>query len=190
MTPDPKWLEILKASGWQTTALATAFGVMLLVIHLGWVTPPVLWFTAFCVLAFLICLCLALASIGHAITDFLQPRIWLAHWSHERQQQKAAGEYIPFMTDVEKQIIAYLLHHNQKTFTAPLDGGHAATLISRGIVFQITARGQAVHPEDVPHTIPDHVWNVLAEHKDKFPYAPQPEGDIEPHPWRVHWMLR
>ena len=33
MTPDPKWLEILKASGWQTTGLACAFGVFLLLPH-------------------------------------------------------------------------------------------------------------------------------------------------------------
>jgi hypothetical protein len=30
MAPDPRWLEILKASGWQTTALAVASGLFLL----------------------------------------------------------------------------------------------------------------------------------------------------------------
>jgi len=89
MTPDPKWLEILKASGWQTTALAAAFGMTLLVIRVGWIVAPEPWFTAFCALAFLICLFLALASFGHAITDFLQPRVWLARWAKEKQQRKA-----------------------------------------------------------------------------------------------------
>ena len=125
MTPDPKWLEILKASGWQTAALAAAFGVILLVMRVGWIASPEPWFTAFCALAFLICLFLALASIGHAVADFLQPRAWLARWTREKQQQKAVREYIPFMTDHEKAIIAYLLHRSQKTFTAASDGGDA-----------------------------------------------------------------
>jgi hypothetical protein len=33
--------------------------------------------------------------------------------------------------------------------------------------------------------IPDFAWDVLIEHKDKFPYKPQKRGDREGHPWRV-----
>jgi hypothetical protein len=191
MTPDPKWLEILEASGWKTTGLAAAFGVILLVIHVGWIASPDPWFNVFCALAFLACLFLALASIGHGVTDFLQPRAWLARWARERQEQKAVRNYIPFMTDQEKAIIAYLLHRNQKTFTAASDGGHAATLISRRIVVRALVTGQMFSGEDMPLAIPDHVWDVLAKHKDQFPYTPSKRRDgAEPHPWRVHWMAR
>lgn len=194
MTPDPKWLEILKASGWQTTALAVAFGVMLLVIRAGWIASPDAWFSgfiAFCALAFLICMFLALASIGHSVADFLQPRRWLAKWAGEKQHRKAVREYIPFMTDQERRIVAYLLHHNQKTFTAASDGGYAATLISRKIVMRALVPGQMFSGEDMPLAVPDHVWDVLVEHKDQFPYVTQRRRDgVEPHPWRVHWMAR
>ena len=191
MTPDPKWLEILKASGWQTTALAAALGVLLLVMRVGWIVSPDPWFTASCALAFLICLFLALASIGHAIADFFQPRTWIARWAREKQQRKAVREYIPFMTDHEKAIIAYLLHRNQKTFTAPSDGGHAATLISRRIIVRALVPGQMFSAEDMPLAIPDHIWDVLVQHKEQFPYTPKKRQDgVEPHPWRVHWMAR
>ena len=38
-TPDPRWLELLKASGWQTVAIAVAVGVFLLAAHWGWLPP-------------------------------------------------------------------------------------------------------------------------------------------------------
>ncbi|HEX4365301.1 MAG TPA: hypothetical protein VH023_00655 [Rhodopila sp.] len=113
MTPDPKWLEILKASGWQTTALAAAFSVILLVIRIGWIVSPDPWFAAFCALALLICLLLARASIGHAIADFLHPRVWLARWVRQKRQRKIVREYTPFMTEQEKPILAYLFAKNQ-----------------------------------------------------------------------------
>ena len=49
MTPDPKWLEILKDSD-DRLAAAVACGVFLLVNHWGWLPPlanwvtPVVWF--------------------------------------------------------------------------------------------------------------------------------------------------
>jgi hypothetical protein len=191
MTPDPKWLEILKASGWQTAALAAAFGVTLLMIRVGWIASPDPWFMAFCALSFLICLFLALASIGHGVADFFQPRVRLARWVRERRQKKVVREYIAFMTDHEKAILAYLLHWNQKTFTAASDGGYAATLISRGIVVRALVPGQMFSGEDMPLTIPDHIWDVLMEQKAQFPYKPNPRRDgAEAHPWRVHWMAR
>ncbi|MDX2074361.1 MAG: hypothetical protein SFX19_08380 [Alphaproteobacteria bacterium] len=92
------------------------------------------------------------------------------------------------MTEEERKIIAYLLAKNQKTFTAAADGGYAATLLSRGIVIVLAQHGQQLNMEDVPMTIPDPLWDVLVQHKDKFPYNPDDES--EAYPWRVSWMLR
>jgi hypothetical protein len=192
MMPDPKWLEILKASGPQTTALAFAFGAMLLVIRSGYIVSTDEWFTAlhaFCWLAFLVSSSLSLASISHVAADFLEPRLRLVAWLRRRQQRKAVRNYIPFMTDKERKIIAYLLHYKQKTFTAASDGGFAATLISRQILVRALAPGQMFSGENMPLAVPDHVWDVLAEHKDQFPYSsPQSRHGVEPSPWRVPWM--
>ena len=82
----------------------------------------------------------------------------------------------------ETEIISYLLHHNERLFTADMDGGHAATLVSRGIVRNALRPGQVFDVTDVPMEIPRAIWNVLKTIKDRFPYS----GDADdPYPWRV-----
>lgn len=193
MTPDPKWLEILKASGWQTAAFAAAFGVILLVIHMGWLVPPSAWFTLLCLLAFLICIFLTLATMGRAVAEFFQPRVWFVHWARKKQQRQMIRKYIPFMTEQERGIVAYLLAKNQKIITAEQDGDYAVTLISRGILVRSQQPGQFVDPRDVPFEVPDPIWNELMLKRENFPYVQvrgREQNDVEPHPWRVPWMAR
>jgi hypothetical protein len=148
----------------------------------AWVIPA----DAFC---FLVCASLALASIGHAIADFLQPRKWLAEWIFVKQQRKDVREYIPFMTKQEKEILAYLLAKHQKIITADQDGGYAATLISHGILRRALQPYQVSTATNVPFTVPDHVWDELTQQREAFPYTPPNRRDgVEPHPWRVPWM--
>lgn len=78
-----------------------------------------------------------------------------------------------------------LLAKNKKTFTAASDGGYAATLLSRGIVRVHGQRGQNINLQNVPMTIPDHLWDVLIQCKNEFPYN---SNGNEPYPWRVHCM--
>jgi hypothetical protein len=86
----------------------------------------------------------------------------------------------------EREILAYLLAHNQRVFTCALDGGHAITLMSRGIVQRAIPTGQPFHSEDMPVEIPRDAWKSLQRRRDEFPYE---HGDGS-HPWRVHWMER
>jgi len=104
--------------------------------------------------------------------------------------QQAAATYIPHMTETERNIIGYLLAHNQTMFTNTPDCGHARTLLSRGIVVIAARHGQPVTYHEVPFEIPDHIWAVLKEHQAEFPYTPPAPGITEIHPWRVHWMER
>jgi hypothetical protein len=98
---------------------------------------------------------------------------------------KQVQEYIPFMTAEDKEIIAYLLHRNQRMFTCEPDGGHARILLSRGIVRIAAQPGQHLDYSNVPFEIPLDVWHVLKAHQEQFPYT----GDEDdPYPWRVHWM--
>jgi hypothetical protein len=170
VTPDPKWLEILKASGWQTTALAAAFGCFLLLLHFGLLNPPhEPIVTAFATLAFLVCGFLATASIAHAAAKLFQPTARFIDWRRQRQQRQNVRNYIPHMTSQEKQIIAYLLAKNQKTITADQDGGYASTLISRGILVLALQRGQVFRGSDTPFAVPDYIWDELTRHKEQFP---------------------
>ena len=71
---DPKWLEILKASGWQTTGLTVALVVFLVLVRTGVIptSDSPLW-VALPALGALICGVLALASIGDALIKAIKP---------------------------------------------------------------------------------------------------------------------
>jgi hypothetical protein len=188
VTPDPKWLEILKASGWQTTAGAFAFGLFLLANYRGWLPPFDPWMIQLSALGFLLCGCLAVGSIGSAVFKFFPISIWILHWIKISQERRATRNYIPHMTPKERQIIGYLLQKNQKILIAEQDGGHAMPLISRRIIVHALQPGQVFNMSRVPMTIPDHIWDELLRHKEQFPYTPEKGGPNETSPWLRHWM--
>jgi hypothetical protein len=130
--PDPRWLEILKASGWQTAAVAGACALFLLIAHWGWLPPLEPWMIQLAAIATLICGFLALASFISTTLRFFPVQTWVLHWISRHRAKRAVRDYIPHMTDREKQIIGYLLAKNQKMFSAESDGGFAAPLLSRG----------------------------------------------------------
>jgi hypothetical protein len=191
MNADPRWLEILKASGWQTTALAIASTVIAILVR-NKVIPTdssPYWFNV-PVIAAVILWCLSLAAMGSALTKAADPAARIRRWRHLHRAKRSAREYIPHMTAKEKEIIGYLLHHNQKVFQTDQDGSYAAPLISKGIVVVAVRPGQVVDPLRVPFEIPDHIWSVLQSQRAQFPYVPPKDGEREVHPWAIHWMAR
>jgi HEPN domain-containing protein len=107
--------------------------------------------------------------------------------STTKASDEAIREELSELNEREREIIAYLLHRNQRMFTADLDGGYATTLISRGIVQRALRQGQAFDASDVPMEIPRSVWNIIKTMKDQFPYS----GDEDdPHPWRAGFYDR
>ena len=96
-------------------------------------------------------------------------------------------EEIDTLSKKEREILAYLLHHKQRMFTCDADGGHATTLLSRGIVRRALKPGQVFNYEDMPVEIPREVWRFLRARVDQFRYDGE---DDAPYPWRVGWMER
>lgn len=80
------------------------------------------------------------------------------------------GEEIETLSKKEREIIAYLLHHKQRLFTCDVDGGHAGTLISRGIVRQALRANQVFAYDEMPVEVPLEVWRFLRANIDKFPH--------------------
>ncbi len=188
--PDPKWLEILKASGWQTAAVSAACLLFVLAGRYGVMPRPDAIYEQAAVLAFLVCGLLAIASIAAATFHIFPILDYFLDWRETRALKNRVRTYIEHMTDKERQIIGYLLAKNQKIFTVDSDGGYAATLISAGIVVRALTPGQVFTLSEMPVMVPDDAWQVLSENRDKFPYkAPKP-GETETHPWRVSWMAR
>jgi hypothetical protein len=186
MTPDPKWLELLKAGGWQKLALAAAFGIFWIFISNEivpkpsdplWIYIPALGFVTFSLLS--------LAAIATVIWDSADPLRCFRVWLSKRREQKEVEHFIPYMTATDKKIIGYLLHHQQKMFSAADDGGYAAPLISRRIIRLAGIAGQTVRLTSVPFQIPDHIWIVLERNRHHFPPPPNSKG---PPPWVVPFM--
>ena len=181
---DPKWLEILKASGWQTASLAVAFFMFWKLVRTGAIpsSHSPLW-EALPALGFLICGMLTLFGMVDALIKAINPRSRIALWQRRRSEQKLTENYIPHMTESDKKIIGYLLHNNQKTFQAGMTGGFAAPLISKGIIQKDLQHGQIFDISEMPFFVPDHIWAVLERNRESFPYTP-PERTTEPPPWQ------
>ncbi len=191
MTPDPRWLEILKASSWQLGAISIGLAAFWLMLHFG-VLPPIeaTWVVYGVPLAFLVCGGMSLAGLFEHLSKFLssalakrRERIDLAATiEHEKSE---LAQYIPFMTEQEKAIIGYLLEKRQKVFTAETDASGANTLYARRFVRLAMKGSQPVDPLAVPFHIPDHLWLVLEENKDTFPTG---LANSERPPWRTgYW---
>ena len=187
---DAKWLEILKATGWQTGALAIASLVFFCLVRFGLipVSENPLWLAVPAALALLFG-ALAIASITALAAEIFRFRQRFEAWLQRRRDQERLRKHIPFMSDRDKRILGYLLYHRQKTFLAELSGGYAVGLISKGFIRRELSPGQDFDTNHVPFLVPDDLWSVLEEHQDCFPYAP-PEDGVEKHPWAIHWMAR
>lgn len=164
---DPKWLEILKSSGGQSTAAATACGSLLLIAHWGWLPPLDPWMVIAATFGLLLFGCLAIV----ALYNIVPIHKWIVDYINDIHARRDIGNYIPYMTAQERRIIGYLIAHNQKQFAGEDDGGYAATLIARGIVISALQSGpiQVISTNNVPMRIPDLIWDVLIAHKDHFP---------------------
>lgn len=190
ITPDPRWLEILKASGWQTSALAIASIVVLALVKNEMIpTDGSIYWIAIPSVSAIVFGFLAIASITSEIIKITQPWMHIDQWRAKRKEQQVVRNYIPHMTKKDKEIIAYLLHHNQKVFQANQDGGYAAPLISMRIIRISAQRGQVLELTRVPFVIPDHIWDVLVQHREKFPFIPSNDKKLEQRPWTIPWTL-
>jgi hypothetical protein len=112
MTPDPRWLEILKASGWQTAAIAIACGALLWANHEGWL-PFDLLMVQLAAAAMVICGSLALASF--ASKSAIQIGKWRAnlteHWALRHSIETLNPEETAFLkSQVEKKQTTTQLH--------------------------------------------------------------------------------
>jgi hypothetical protein len=183
MAADPRWLEILKASGGQALALGAACGGLLAAHYFKWIPPLEPWMIHAATFLGILGTILWVVSVGSAFYKFYPIDGWARYYIRQRRAKKDAEKYIPHMSAKEKEIVAYLLATNEKTFTADVDGGHAVTLISRGIVVRHMIPNQSARQDDIPFSIPDNVWAVLENNRDRFPIDRINPND--PYPWRV-----
>lgn len=187
-----KIFESVKDSGWLAAMLAVASGLFLYLASVGTIPPLEPWMVVVAWAVLLTAAAVAAAAVASAVQR-VGTRL-VARGMARRARIKAGRafrDYIPHLTDRERQILGYLREKNQKTFVADHDGGYAATLLARGIVTYVGVRGQSFDMDKVPMAVPDYVWKVMVERPQDFPYKPLlNEHEREVHPWRISWMAR
>ncbi|MAC89335.1 hypothetical protein [Maricaulis sp.] len=101
--------------------------------------------------------------------------------------QQEVLQYLDHLDERDRQILAYLLEHNDRVFQAASDGGYAAKLVSTGIIKIKGVHGQQMDMMAVPFEVPGFVWNELQKRRDQFPYTPEKGGG---RPWVIPWGAR
>lgn len=130
-----KFVDVLKASGWQTGAIALAAGLFLYLSKVGLLPPLEPWMLLIGWVIVFAFGALSAASLATACQNGVK-----AGWDWwQRRQARAAAERrfvedIPTLTEDERQILGYLRHHRIRTFDSDIDGGYACTLLSKGYV--------------------------------------------------------
>src|SRR5258708_6319367 len=162
--PDPKWLELLKASRPQAAALCVACVVVLFAPRMGLVDTLSDWVLLPALFAGVLSGGLSLFSLWRSTYKVFPAHVWLVRYLNIRRKKKEIREYIPFMTDKDREIIAYLLYFNLKMFEADSDGGNASLLISKGVITLKTHPQLRYRGTNIPMTIPDYVWDILMMH--------------------------
>lgn len=172
---DSGWLAILKASAWQLLGLSLALSVFWLLLRAEILPPSNLPFVVYGLpLAILLTAGLGLASLVEQVTKWATAALKKHREAREQKQyitqhQRKFAEHISYMTENELAIYGYLLTHSRKSFTAEMDGGHAASLYKRRFIQTDAQNGHSYGLYEFPFSVPDHIWSVLEEKRDQFP---------------------
>ncbi|MBL9047479.1 MAG: super-infection exclusion protein B [Tabrizicola sp.] len=186
---DPRWLEILKASGWQLFAVCVSLSFFWMLLRSEYLPPldsP--WVVYGLPLAILVSGSLSLVSL----LEFIARKI--SRLISERKQASQKREdylkrsqrfrnYLPHLTETELRILRYLFQQNQKTFVADVTGDLASTLYNQGFVNLVALPGQQISVMSSTFCVPDFVWEIMIENKKMFEKPKVELGYRNKRPW-------
>lgn len=178
-----EWLKnLLRVNGQAAFAIALACGILLWIDHKGIFTLSSGIKETIVILG-VFSACVAVTNLGSTISKWLHPII---HGEIQKfRARRKIQEYLPRLTEKEREIIAYLLAKNRTMFTCSSDGEEARTLIASGFVVCALRPGQVFEEGEVPYSVPEYVWAVLLKNKCLFSYQQKNKDDIESYPWRT-----
>jgi hypothetical protein len=131
MTPDPRWLEILKASGWQTAAIAIACALLLWADHAHWLPRFDPWMVQLTAAAMIICGLLALASFAS------NSAIQIANWSSSIKEWRALRHSIATLNPNETAFLKGLVENDQTTAQLhPFNAGGIPNFVQQAGMYQ------------------------------------------------------
>ncbi len=189
-----KALDFLKTAAWQTTTIALATGLFIYLSKIGLLPTldPLPALVAWVIL--FLSAALSLAAIGSSAQHGVEA-LWTLFLKRRARlkAEQSFRAYEPFLSEVERQILGFLLNYRLKTFVGDQDGGYAATLLARGFVRYIGVHGQTFDMDKCPLAVPEFVWKVMEEMPNKFPHKPvfsEGRDSVEVEPWRIPWQVR
>jgi|GEM_PF-5507314 len=196
LIPDSNWLKVLDIKGTIAAAVTAACVVILLLaeydlLYLGGLPIGVrAFFVIFGIIAFFILLGRLWEAFSASQKESKAKKAEERSLQRQREEDEADVEeqrittlsFLDTLSEVETEILSYLVQKNQQSFQGEASGGHAAPLKQKGLI----KIGSGIQRQnDCSFTIPPYVWEELQNRKDEFNTA-----DLTgPHPWRVHWML-
>jgi hypothetical protein len=186
---DPRWLEILKASGWQLFAIALALLGFWLLLQFEYL-PPVQnpWIVYGLPLAILVTGGLSfVALVEHGIKKIEASRTKKKAAKRIKEKYMENKDkfraYVPHLTEIELRILRYLFQENQKTFVADVTGDLASTLYNQGFVKLVALPGQQLSVMSTTFGVQDFVWEVMVENKKLFEKPKIELGYRNKRPW-------
>lgn len=171
MEPLSKLTDLLTLSGWRAGSLGLAALLFILSSRVGLL--PKIGDEVTLVVASIgfIGLGLGCASAAQAIASEISA------WRSRRRRAQQIKEHketfcrdIMTFSEVERAIFGCLRSRNTRSFTADPTGDRASTLIGRGYIERSTRPGQMVSMQDAPFVIPEHIWQVVVQRPDDFPW--------------------
>jgi hypothetical protein len=131
MAPDPRWLEILKASGWQTAALAGAAGLLLWADRAGWIPHFEPWMVQSAAVVMIVCGMLALASFASNTV------VQIGKWSASFGNWRALRHAINTLSQSETAFLKAQVEKNEATTQLhPFNARGIPDFVQQAAIFQ------------------------------------------------------
>jgi hypothetical protein len=173
----------LSAAGVYKLALAAVCGVYYYVAKSAVVPGAETWELRAAFLGALLFGALWIASAINAMLKLVPPKEWILYYVKQRKERTHVQNYIASMTPKEREIIGYLIEHNQKVFTCPPESEDLSPLVSQRIVVPALQPGQMFNADSMPFVVLDNVWTVLLANRNQFPSGVSVDEYGLP-PWR------
>ncbi|WP_316168177.1 MULTISPECIES: hypothetical protein [unclassified Bradyrhizobium] len=131
MAPDPRWLEILKASGWQTGALAVAAGLVLWANQAGWLPPFEPWMVQAAAVVMIVCGLLAFASFAS------NAAVRIGKWSESIKNWSSLRHSIRTLNSAETAFLKAQVEKNEATVQLrPFNAGGIPNFVQQAGMYQ------------------------------------------------------
>lgn len=174
---DGSWLKILEQSTWVLGAICI-FSLISYVLLVRGIFQSLLgypWLPDASLIVFVFFACLSISSIMKEISNKI------SQYFKKRKIHSHQISRLDSLSPIEHRILSYAIQTGRQSFKTRLDNGDVSLLVQKGLLIR---GGGTQNILEMPHFIPDHVWNELQMRISDFDSADLTDNP----PWQRHWM--